>query len=253
MRLAIAYTVFNGLELLEKSISQVSDFVDHVIICWQDVSNKGNRCDRVETYVRSLKNVTLVKFDPDLSVNTKENERRKHQLMMDTARELRCTHITLSACDHFYNPRQFVLAKLRHESANWDVSFTAMNTYYKHPQWQLTPIEDYYMPFIISLRADTKIKMMREYPLRVDPSVKVNTCNNWFLFPQDEIMLHHYSMIRDDIRSKFNNAAASIRWKPEDIAAFMNEWDNYDIETNPGIRYFQGRKIKMVNDYFGLS
>jgi hypothetical protein len=255
MKLAVAYTVFNGFELLEDSISQIEDIVDVVIICWQQTSNKGNSCERVGPYVGKLftrKKVVVIRYDPDLKLDTKTNERRKHQLMMDFARALGCTHITLAACDHFYDARQFVRGKLIHEANDWDVSFTSMFTYYKHPEWQLTPMEDYYMPFIIAMRDNTRIEVVRNYPLLVDPSVKVNTCQKWGLFGPDEVVLHHYSMMREDIDSKFANAAASQRWTPAQINTFTSEYKNYDIEKNPGVTYFRGRKIKIVPNYFDL-
>lgn len=256
MNLAACYTVFNGTELLERSIDQIESMVNHIIICYQEVSNKGNHYSQdtkaVIRNVARMDKVTVVKYVPDLSADTKENERRKHQLMLQTSRDLGCTHFLLAACDHFYNSYEFLQAKKMIEPYNWDVTFTAMFTYYKNPEWQLTPIEDYFMPFIMRLRPDTKISNSQDFPLRVDPSVRVNTWKNWHLFPQDKIMLHHFSMIRIDIRDKFKNAAASIRWKPEQVEAFTHEFETYDIETNPGVQYFKGRKIQLVQNYFDL-
>ena len=257
MKLAACYTVFNGLELLEKSIQQIYPVVDVIIICYQTVSNKGNECKQVEKFVQynflAKKKVEIVKFTPDLSVNTKENERRKHQLMLETARKSGCSHFFLSATDHFYQLTEFVNAKEHVKWEDIDVSFTKMYTYYKHPTWQLNPIESYYMPFIMRLHPETKIAVVRNFPLKVDPSVQVNTFAKWYLFPEEQIMMHHYSMIRENIKDKFKNAAASIRWRNEEAEMFAAEFENYDIESNPGIKYFQGRKIKIVENHFGLK
>lgn len=256
MKLSACYTVFNGLELLGKSIEQIYPLVDNVIICYQTVSNTGNPCNRVENFVhyhfQSKKKVIIVHFHPDFSVNTKENERKKHQLMLETARKAGSTHFFLSATDHFYDKEQFCFAKKAAESCDFDVTFTKMFTYYKHPTWQLTPIEDYYMPFIMKLHDNTCIASIRNYPLRVDPSVQVNTYKNWYLFSENQIMMHHYSMIRENIKNKFKNAAASMRWKPGDAENFANEFENYDITENPGIKYFNGRKIKEVENIFNI-
>lgn len=256
MILAACYTVFNGLELLEKSIEQIYPFVDHIIICYQTISNKKNTCDKVEPFVyyhfAGKNKVKIIRFDPDFAVNTKENERRKHQLLLETARNLGCSHFFLSATDHFYDPKEFFCAKKHIETADYDVTFTKMYTYYKHLTWQLTPIEDYMMPFIMRIHPETQICMVRNFPVRVDPSVQVNTCNKYWVFPQNEIMLHHYSMIRVNIREKFQNAAASIRWRPEDAEIFATEFETYDINLNPGIKYFRGRKIKVVENYFNI-
>lgn len=255
MKLTACYTVFNGLELLEKSIDQIYNLVDEVIICYQTVSNKGNKCDKVEAFVyhhfASMEKVTIIDFTPDLKKNTKQNESVKHQLMIEEAKKNGSTHFFLSATDHYYHASEFIAAKKIVERDDYDVTFTKMFTYYKFPTWQLIPIEDYCMPFIMKLYANTEI-VNRTYPIVVDPSVKVNTCEKWMLFASDLIMMHHYSMIRTDIKSKFLNAAASIRWGKNAVDVFVAEYENYNLNSNPGIQYFQGRKVKEVPNYFEL-
>ena len=251
MKLAIAYTVFNGLELLEQSIDQVRDHVDYVIVCYQQTSNTGQRSEIVRKLVENIPGVFPVEYHPNLLLNAKANERRKHQLMLDTARMLNCSHFIMAACDHFYRPEEFEAAKEYCSANDFDVTFTAMFTYYKYPTWQLTPIEEYYMPFIMRIHADTAITATTKYPVLVDPSVRVNTCKRWDVLPQDMIMLHHYSVLRLNVRDKYVNAAS--QFKPDAIEAYVREFETYDIEKNPGVKYFQGRQIKVVPDYFGLS
>jgi hypothetical protein len=256
MKLAALYTVYNGLELLEKSIEQIYPHVYEVVVCFQQTSNKGERCKKVMPYVLDLASnrikIHLVEFTPNLELSTKENERRKHQLMVDYAKAIGCSHFFLSATDHFYHPEQVVYAKHQVEMRALDASFTKMYTYYKHPTWQLTPMEEYYMPFICKLYPFTRIERVPKFPVKVDPSVQMNTCAKWHLFDESEVVLHHYSMIREDINNKFNNAAASIRWKPEDVERYSKEYEGYDIQINPGISYFQGRRVQVVPNYFDL-
>ena len=128
-----------------------------------------------------------------------------------------------------------------------------MFTYYKRIDWQLTPIEAYFMPFICKIYPETAITRQTNYPVRVDPALQLNTCKNYREFHPFEIMLHHYSMIRVDIDNKFRNAAASIRWTKEQIETFKSEFKNYTLEENKGISYFQGRKVRKVEDHFGLQ
>lgn len=255
MKLAACYTIFNGLELLEKSIEQIKPFVDEIIICWQKTSNKGNVSHEIEDFCHTLrgKNYKIIEFIPDLRQNTKQNERNKHQLMIDLAKKLNCTHFFISATDHFYEPDAFGNALYTTIHHDWDVTFTKMFTYYKHPTWQLTPIEDYLCPFICKLYPHTKVERVPNYPAHVDPSLQYTTCNYSYIFDQDYIMMHHFSMIRQDIKNKFKNAAASMRWKEGDIERFVSEYENYSLKENQGISYFGGRKIKEVDDYFNLD
>ncbi len=256
MKLAACYTVFNGMELLEKSIKQIYNHVDVIVICYQTTSNTGQKNDGIVSYFPyydTKMKVVLIEFTPDLGRNTKRNELNKHNLMINASKKAGCSHFFMSAVDHFYEDLQIIYAKYACIKYDYDATFTKMYTYYKEPTWQLTPIEDYCMPFICKLYENTAVERCSAYPVYVDPSVQVNTFKKWYLFNENEVMLHHYSMIRQDIRSKFKSAAASVRWTPELVDNFIFEYENYDVNINPGITYFGGRKIKKVLNYFGID
>ena len=251
MKTAAFYTVFNSCELLSASIRQIEAHVDKVFICYQTVSNTGERINPKDIfYINEANenfNSRLIHYVTK-NVNPKENERRKLQLMLDFAKDYDA--FVLLAADHFYKPEEFKNAKDFLAKNRFDVSLTKMFTFYKYPTWQLEPIEAYYMPFICRINADTKVSVDR-WPYVVDPSVKVGPVRSFHEFKESEFMLFHYSMIRDDISSKFRNAAAAQNW-PDKIEAFENEFKNYDIKENVGVSYFGGRKIKVVKNYFNL-
>jgi len=253
MKLAALYTVWNGLELLEKSIEQIDHEVDFIVICYQKTSNKGEYCHNVEDFVRSFHDskITIIEFQPDLHKNTKQNEIEKHNKLIDAAKLLGASHYFFSATDHFYNRTEFNQAKNECEKGGYDVTFTRMFTYYKRVTWRLDPIEDYFMPFICKLQPNTRVQRQKTYPVRVDPSIQVNTCDKWRLFERSEIMMHHYSMIRQDIENKFRNAAASIRWKPDQLNRFISEYKNAKLGDE--ISYFQNRKLVKTADWFDLD
>lgn len=253
MRLAALFTVYDGLELLGKAIDACYNHVDEIVLCYQAVSNTGKESQKAKDFCERFRNepgYTVIEYRTQ-RVGPKENERNKHQMMIEAAKGLKCTHFYLSATDHFYLPNQFEYAKTVAEKGDLDLTFTSMYTYYKFPEWQITPIEDYYMPFITKIYPDTKIIINSSmYPLRVDPSVRVNRWSKWILFDESEVMLHHYSMVRDNIREKLMNSASSFKYEVQE--AHAREHDNYDLEANPGVSYFKGRKIKVVPNYFDL-
>lgn len=246
MKLAICYTVYET-ELLAKSIANIMPCVDKIIICYQTVSNTGRRKEFKWSHEYNPK-YHFVHYHTDLSVNPKENERRKHQMMIDAAREQGCTHYILSATDHFYMRDQVQNAKIT--AVDYDVTFTAMYTYYKKPTWQITPIEDYYMPFICS--ANTNVINQVKYPVVVDPSCRIGPYENHYIFKESECMLHHYSMVRFDLREKLLNSASGKRVSSR-IAEFIGEYENYDLGSNPGVSYFNGRTIKEVPNFFNIN
>jgi hypothetical protein len=59
-------------------------------------------------------------------------------------------------------------------------------------------------------------------------------------------------MVRENIHDKFRNAAASMRWGKRQAEGFALEYEMYDIDRNPGVSYFRGRKIKIVPNYFNI-
>lgn len=253
MKLAALFTVYDGLELLGKAITSCYDHVDEIVLCYQTVSNTGKESTNAKEFCENFRGepgYRVLEYKTK-SINPKDNERQKHQLMIDTAKTLGCTHFYLSATDHFYLSNQFEYAKTVTEKLNLDLTFTAMYTYYKFPEWQITPIEDYYMPFITKLYPDTSIIInSSKYPLRVDPSVRVNKFDKWLLFDESEVMLHHYSMVRANIREKLMNSASSFKYDVQE--AHAREHDNYDLSVNQGISYFKGRKVVEVPNYFAI-
>lgn len=243
-KLALLYTAWTGddMEMLKASIRQHKPHVDMVYVCFQFISNKG------EHFSMSLNdmdgfptNTQIFSYTPDLSKNTKENERIKHDFMIQSAKKQGFTHFIMGACDHFYDPNQIEWAKEYHKTHDIDLSITAMRTYYKRPNWYLDPAEDYFMPFIHKMKPETAISRTATYPVRVDPSVKVNTAQSIVVFNEDQVLLHHHSMIRKDIPKKLRNAAASVNWSQGDVQRFISEYEN--AKPGDSISYFQGRKI----------
>lgn len=258
MKLAAIYTLFNGTECLHRSIKQILPYVDIIILGIQEVSNSGNQIkeqdrSRIFNAHREFDKSIIVNYTPSMSYDRKENERRKLQFMLDTAKELGASHWLLLAGDHIYKPKELKAAKdkISKGQITADVTLSEMFTYYKKPTWQLSEIESYYMPFICKLKKDTKVVKENKYPYRVDPSVRINA-DTFHLFGK-ELMLHHFSMVRNSVEWKIKNAAAGQGWTKEKAEKFIKEWNNYDIELNPGVEYFGGKKIRIVEDYFKLN
>ena len=255
MKLAAAYTVFNGTELLAGSIEQIIDHVDVVLICFQNTSNKGeHNPDLEKTLAKVLPNthkLEFLHFSPNLEFDTKTNELNKHNEMKAHLNELECTHFVVMACDHYYKGESFLEAKKTALEGDYDVTFSEMYTYYKRQNWRLDPIEDYMMPFIIKLHPAGMFRRSANYPQRVDPSVKWFPCEHHYTFKRNELMLHHLSMVRVDVENKFRNAAASVNWSPERVKQFISEYEN--AQPGDSISYFKGRNIVEVVPPFEIN
>jgi len=258
MKLAALYTVFNGLELLEGSIDQIYPYVDVIVIGWQKVSHHGNVSNDVEPFVqkmkRKYKKVELFEFKPRGGNNTKSEERRKHNQMIKVAQMQDCTHFFFSATDHYYVPEQFKKAKQK--AKQYDVTASKMYTYFKKPEWRLSPIEPYYMPFICKLRVNqTYCKDSKnKWAVYVDPALCVFPYDSFYEFPEDELMMHHYSLVRNDLENKLRNAAARRNFY-KDIDNIVKECNDFNGEGL--VPYFSrgGKKftVNKVANYFDIK
>jgi len=255
MKLAACYSIFDGLELLKPSIDQIYPFVDVIIIGYQLTGWNGNRSDEIQPYIERMltgehaEKLRFVEYVPVVSKPPKENELAKHNVMLSAARDEGATHFFMSATDHFYLPEQLIRQIDR--ASEYDVTFTRMFTYYKHPTWQLTPMEEYLMPFIMKIYPQTEF-LRCKYPVVVDPALKVNTAREWHVFPVEELVLHHMSMIRINIREKMQNSVSLGYWPQGSAERFIAEFESYSLEENRGVEYFQGRKVQVVENWFEL-
>ena len=253
MKLIVCITFFNGEQFLQPCVEHYLKFVDEVVIAYQDRSHKGERRD-IAGIVKPLyadhPRVIIDFYKPNLKVDFKENERKKHNQMISVARDHGATHYIISAVDHFYKLDE--VEKVREKAQEFSVTFTHVDTYYKYPTWQLEPKVPHLMPFICKMYPDTKVTRVANYPVFVDPAVQVNTYKNWHLFDESEITVHNYSMIRTDIREKYINRYIPLKWGASKIERLINEYENYDINVNPGIEHYHGKKIKIVPNYFDL-
>lgn len=253
MKLAACYTVWNGIELLQKSINQIENDVDCIYLIWQRFSNRGEDHPEILQKLAQIEAkcaINLIEYKPNFQINTKLNELNKHNLALNTVRNHGFTHFILMACDHYYDPKQFRKAKKLVEFEDFDVTFSKMFTYYKEPTWRMDPPEKYCMPFIMKIAPVTVFKMQPKYIEFCDPSVKIWPSVHWKTFEPEELIMHHYSMIREDIDNKFNNAAASVRWSSDQIRTFKNEYNA--AKVGDSIKYFKDRKIISVKNLFGI-
>ena len=138
MKLAACYTVFNGIELLSDAIESIESEVDEIIISYQLVSNYGNLSDEFLYWKEQNPQYTYIEFNPNLNVDAKSNEKRKHQGLIEKARELRCTHFFLSATDHLYVKEEIQHAKNVVNKGGFKTTYTRMRTYFKSNNLCLT-------------------------------------------------------------------------------------------------------------------
>lgn len=230
MKLGVSYNLFDGEELLEGSIRQIRDQVDHISVVYQLTSNFGNPCnDELLPLLNKLKNDGLInelfEYNPKINNGGHFNEITKRNIGLSLSVGAGCTHHMSMDSDEYYLPEQFKFLKEEMINGTYDSSYCQMKTYYKTWEYQLDPPEEYYVSLIYRINNYSLFEMGKQSPVLVDPTRRMDA-GKYRLFKRDEIEMHHGSYIRNDIRSKLTNSSASINFK-NDIEKIVTHYNNW--------------------------
>lgn len=211
MKLAAVYNVFDGLELLEKSINSIRKEVDLIIIVYQTISNFNIKSDiDVESILKEIKTIDILhKYDTNFNYPPYKNELIKRTTGCKIALENNCTHFLHVDCDELYDTQQFKNAKNIIIENDFDSSVCEIVDYYKYDDLQVVSQFSSYVPFIHKLQKGiTKFGNSIEYPVVVDATRKCNPVDKFILFKKQDLIMHHLSWIRKDIKIKLLNSTA---------------------------------------------
>ena len=211
MKLAAIYNVFDGLELLEKSINSIRNEVDLIVVVYQEISNFNIKSNiNIEKFLQNIKTIDIIyKYDTDLQLPPHRNELLKRSTGCKIALEKKCTHFLHVDCDELYKEESFKAAKNIICLNDYDSTACEIIDYYKFEDLQVVNKQPSYVPFIHKLQKGiTKFGENLNYPLLVDSTRKCNPTEKFFLFEKNDLVMHHLSWIRDDIKIKLLNSTA---------------------------------------------
>lgn len=268
LKLAAIYNCWDGEELLEASIRQIRAHTEIILVVYQEQSNFEEPYSPLPTIER-LQSIGLVDcaipFLPTFNIGRgggTVNETVKRNLGLAQARELNATHFLHIDCDEFYDTDQFRRAKATLERGWFESSACHLQTYYRRPQYQLSPPEEYGVPFIHKLYPGTHCGHQTgatRYPVECDPTRSVShteengNVGNFKLFSRDELEMHHMSFVRKNTESfkrKLRNH--SSWWKlTENLEQDATMFEQY--EPGQPLVWFKGHSLLSVPDQFGIE
>ena len=256
MKLGISYNVFDGEELLEKSILCIRDQVDFISVVYQEKSNFGNQCDpNLLPLLTSLKEKGLVdelfEYKPKINQGGHFNESMKRNIGLFLSEGAKCTHHMSMDTDEYYDSKQFKFMCSTIEEGNYDSSACQLVTYYKNTEYRLDPMEDYYVSLIYKITPG-KTFVGCPFPVLVDPTRRM-PAGNCKIFTREEIEMHHLSYVRNDIRVKLTNSSASPNFQNIDkLVNYFNTWE-YGKQALMGGAPDKFYNIKKIEDKFNIK
>ena len=257
MKLSASYNVFDGEELLEKSIFSIRDSVDFISVVYQTKSNFGNSCspdlENVLYDLRDKKLVQeLVKYTPKLNLKPHTNELIKRNIGLNLAKQKLCTHQMSIDADEFYINRQFKNLIRIMDDNDYDASYCEMLTYFKKPIYQVRPFNTYHVPVIYKVKPNSQYTSNYPCPVSVDSTRSLSLVDNPLVLARDEMEMHHMSYVRRDIRSKINNSTS--RHNFTDVAGFFDMFDKYSLGETFFTTHPPGTETTVeVDNIFGVT
>ena len=170
--------------------------------------------------------------------------------------------------DEFYDlnelekVKKFIIKKKIQSSA------VSILEYIKNPQYCLTNSYTYtykneerynfQVPFIVNIKQNRRCEHGNYwFPVLVDSTRRINVKGSFYLFPTQDIVMHHMSTIRNNLEKKFTNS--SFMNSPSDLQEYVhkikNDILNFDFEKskiNDDYALFNNKLVKKVSNKFNI-
>lgn len=244
MRLAAVFHCWGDWDLLYHSVENMRPLVDGVIIIASEKSNYGEVSPipfwgRDEVYQR----------EPQFT-HPMNSETEKRNYGLNIAREHGYTHFINCDADEMYNPIDFHREKHRFID-NPDLAglVCATQVYFKSPTLTIG-LDTTLVPFIHKITPDLKHEFNKRYPyawrgheIKIDPtrSLNINSGVEW-----SDIVMHHMSYIRADLKKKIRNSTARANIEKSTLI------DDYKNAKEGAYCEFYKKTLHSVPNHFNL-
>lgn len=254
MKLGVCYMVFDGEELLEYTVKALREEVDWISVTYQTTSYFGNKTNaNIKELLDRLESNGLIDqsifYEPNLNLHHKENELILRNIGLEASLKTGCTHHISLDVDEFFLANELNYAKKEIEKNNHDCSIVSIRTYYKDPTFVVYPDLKTKCSFIHTI--ENKYDKKSEFPHHIEPTKKPTNYENCRIFQPTEIIQHHMSYVRKDIRKKFNNSDNAQFYQ---LNKFYDNFDNHQLGGRVCLLPdYLNRKTKKVENIFNIE
>ena len=271
-RLGIAYNVFDGEELLERSLRSVRNVASYIVVVYQTISNfKESASPELVPLLMRLKKQGLIDdlflYEPQFDQQDDHyNEKRKRDIGLELVKRAGCDYFLSMDTDEFYHAEQ--IKKAMDFILDEKIECSAVNIveYLKEPTNQLVngytfaPIENkqeynFYVPFIMKVHRFKEQKHSGiHFPCFVDPTRGLNNRDRFYLFPKHVVAMHHMCTIRQDLSRKYANSNLRKGGNDNSLSELQSQILDFDFNKNlVEVSCFNGVYVQKVPNIFDIK
>eukprot|EP00802_Teleaulax_amphioxeia_P018509 Tamp_18703.p1 GENE.Tamp_18703~~Tamp_18703.p1 ORF type:complete len:199 (-),score=47.51 Tamp_18703:10-606(-) len=167
-----------------------------------------------------------------------------------------CTHFMSMDTDEYYKEEELAYAKKCMLDRDLDGTSCKMRFYFKEPTYEMLPFDEYnQVPLIYKIKSNASLLLAHPYPCVVDPTRRMSNCDRFYQFTRDEIEMHHFSFVRNDMASKMTNT--SNRDNHDGATQFLRDFVHWTPEVGVIHPHPWGRRvfkyISWVPNYFNVD
>jgi hypothetical protein len=266
-RWGVSYSVFDGEELLEKSILSIKDTVDYINVVYSDVSWNGkDKNPHLLPYLKTLKEKglidELIEYKINFNKSGGKNELAKRNLGLKYAKKANITYFMTMDVDEFYIKEEIEKTKNFILENGITHCFCNYINYGFLPTKRLCTSTFGHVPFFSKINKNSKLTKNNNIITKIDSTRKLNHFIGAKYFVTNLISMHHMSYIRKDLSKKFLNSNAAEHMKeyadlPKTFLIKINEIsvdtkDIFDLteiveQINPKLKEYTNYKNEEIS------
>jgi len=237
MSFGVIYNVWDGCELLEPSIRSIRNAVDEVVVVYQEKSYYGNYIKEydINLVLSDLKHEhliddkILVNFDNDCknSHEAKQMEKLKYQIGLDYLEKKHIDYFMMRAVDEFFIEDELRRSLGQVQAKDYHRTFCEISTYSSPTLKDVENTDHVNGSFIYKMIEGKKIGQGMQPPLYIDAVANYGNNTSDYIFPNEEVVMHHYRLSRLDLKRKALNSSISNKRflldQAKNISNFMDK------------------------------
>ena len=204
----VSYSVFNGIELLEKSIRSIRDSVDYINVVYSDTSWFGDKTEEnILSCLQDLKEKHLIDeiifYKTNTSKSHYRNEVTKRNLGLKYAKKAKVNYFMTMDTDEFYESDKILKAK------RYIINKGITHSYCNIIWYSILPTRRYInqigcsIQFFCRINRFSKLANHKHNIALVDPTRVLKHQIGAKYFYLQQVEMHHMTYIRKDLIKKF--------------------------------------------------